>query len=395
MRKLFAALALMFLITTAHAEFKLIPLFDADIRLAYSSVLESSGGYSGSGWIFFMPAMKLSESDYILPVFNINVSLSERVIEEETLFLKRMNNLGSIAYKHKFSKELEGKLSFDTKYNFNMETKDEPFGKGLYDLYDIGVSGSVAYNFFFNDKPLPVTFGAKYYQRKYPNYTSLGSTNSTVSSLTGGKEEKPKDFNALAFTVDYKTVVSGIFAELTYNLVCKNYLDAYARTSQGAISDTIRLDTAHYVTLAAQMPVSQGTLMGMDIDYSLYASNGSIYDSTNLVFTDEYYAFGSLAFKPYYSFNLMGDLNAALFYQILFRNYKSRKARDSAGAYGADNQSDLENTVGISLKYPIDKNFNLVAGVSYMAADSNMKYQDLVKYNFKIFGASAGVSMSF
>lgn len=395
MKKMFIALTVLFLVSTAKAEFKLIPLFDADIRLAYSSVLESSSGLAGSGWIFFMPAMKLSDSDYILPVFNVNVSLSERVIEEETLFLRRMNNLGSVAYKHKFSKEFEGKVSFDTKYNFNMETKDEPFGKGLYDLYDLGFSGSVSYNFFFNDKPLPLTFGAKYYQRKYPNYTSLGSTNSTVSALTGGKEAKPKDFNALAFTVDYKTVISNIFAELSYNLICKNYLDAYTRTSQGAISDTIRLDTAHYVSLSTQMPVAQGTMAGMDIDYSLYASNGSIYDSTNFVFTDEYYAYGSLAFKPYYSFNLMGDLNAALFYQILFRNYKSRKARGSSGAYSADNQSDLENTIGVSLKYPIDKNMNLVGGFSYMAADSNMKYQDYVKYNFKIFGASAGVSMSF
>ncbi|OGF46918.1 MAG: hypothetical protein A2452_07115 [Candidatus Firestonebacteria bacterium RIFOXYC2_FULL_39_67] len=392
MKKLSAVLAVLLLVSTAKAEFKLIPLFDADIRMAYSSVLESSGGYAGSGWIFFMPAMKLSETDYILPVFNINVSLSERVIEEETLFLKRMNNLGSVAYKHKFSKELEGKVSFDTKYNFNMETKDEPFGKGLYDLYDIGVSGSVSYNFFFNDKPLPLMFGAKYYQRKYPNYTSLGAASVTI---TDGKEFKPKDFNAVAFTVDYKTVIAPVFAELTYNLVCKNYLDAYTRTSNGEISDTIRLDTAHYVTLSAQMPVSQGTMAGLDIDYSLYASNGSIYDSTNLVFTGEYYAFGSLAFKPYYSFNLIGDLNAALFYQILFRNYKLRKARDSSGAYTSDNQSDLENAIGISLKYPIDKNFNLVAGLSYMAADSNMKYQDYVKYNFKIFGASAGVSMSF
>ncbi|OGF50645.1 MAG: hypothetical protein A2231_07870 [Candidatus Firestonebacteria bacterium RIFOXYA2_FULL_40_8] len=392
MKKLFTVLTVLFLVTTAKAEFKLIPLFDADIRLAYSSVLESSGGYAGSGWIFFMPAMKLSDNDYILPVFNINVSLSERVIEEETLFLKRMNNLGSVAYKHKFSKELEAKVSFDTKYNFNMETKDEPFGKGLYDLYDIGVSGSVSYNFFFNDKPLPLMLGAKYYQRKYPNYTSLGATSATI---TNGKEFKPKDFNAAAFTVDYKTIIASFFADLTYNLVCKNYLDAYTRTSNGEISDTIRLDTAHYVTLAVQMPVSQGTLAGMDIDYALYASNGSIYDSTNLVFTDEYYAFGSLAFKPYYSFNLIGDLNTALFYQVLFRNYKSRKARSSSGAYSADNQSDLENTIGVSLKYPIDKNFNLVAGVSYMAADSNMKFQDFVKYNFKIFGASAGVSMSF
>jgi len=379
----------------AKAEIKLIPLLDADIRLAYSSVLESSSGYAGSGWIFFMPALKLSDTDYILPVFNVNVSLSEKVIEEETLFLKRMNDLGSIAYKHKFSKDLEGKISIDTRYNFNMETKDEPFGKGLYDLYDLGFSGSVSFNSFYNDKPFPLTFGAKYYQRKYPNYTSLGSTIATISALTGGKEVRPKDFNAVAFTVDYKTILENAYAGFTYNLVCKNYLDAYARTSQGAISDTIRLDTAHYVSFSYQQPNADRTLLGADIDYSLYSSNGSVFDSTKLVYTEGYYNFTSLALKPYYSFNLTGDLNVALFYQILFRNYGSRKARNADGVYSADNQSDLENTIGVSLRYPLDKSLSLVGGLSYMAADSNMKFQDFVKYNFKILGASAGVSASF
>ncbi len=395
MRRLFSILVLVFIVSTAKAEFKFIPLFDADIRLAYSSVLESSGGYSGSGWLFFMPAMKLSDSDYILPVFNVSVSLSERVIEEDTLFLRRMNNLGSLALKHKFSKELEGKISFDTRYNFNMETKDEPFGKGLYDLYDLGASASISLNSFYNDNPLPLTFGVKYYQRKYPNYTSLALTNSTVVSLTAGKEAAPKDYNAFVFSTDYKTVFSQAFTDISYNLVLKNYLDAFTRTSQGAISNTLRVDAVHYLSASVQLPSAGKTLFGADLDFTLYTSNGSIFDSGNLVYNDNYYGFFSLALKPYYSFNLTGDLNAAIFYQILFRNYANRKARTSGGAYTSDNQSDTENTIGISFKYPVDKNFSLVAGFSYMAVDSNMKYQDFVKYNFKIVSASAGVSMSF
>lgn len=395
MRRYFVFFVLFFLAVSAKAEFKLIPIFDADIRLAYSSVVESSGGYAGSGWLFFMPAMKLSEEDYILPVFNVNISLSERVIEEETLFLKRMNNLGSIAYKHKFSKELEGKLSFDARYNFNMETKDEPFGKGLYDLYDLGFSGSVSFNSFYNETSLPLTFGIKYYQRKYPNYTSLGSTNTTIAALTGGKEAAPKDFNAVAFTVNYKTMFSQIFAEAAYNLVLKNYPDAFTRTAQGAISDTLRADAAHYLSLSLQLPSANKTFFGTDADYTLYASNGSIFDSDNLVYTDNYYGFASLALKPYYSFNVLGNLNTAIFYQLLVRNYGNRKARTGGGAYTGENQCDLENTLGVSFKYPLDKNFNAVAGMSYTTVDSNMKYQDYVKYNFRIISASAGVSMSF
>lgn len=395
MKRLFCFFAVLFFVSTAKAEFKLIPLLDADIRAAYSSVVDSSGGFSGSGWIFFMPAMKLSDNDYILPIFNVSVSLSERVIEEETLFLRRMNNLGSIAYKHKFDNTLEAKVSFDTRYNFNMETKDEPFGKGLYDLYDLGFSGSVSINSFYNDKPLPLTLGAKYYQRKYPNYSSLAATNATVLSLTGGKETNPKDFNAVALSAAYKTIFSQTYTELSYNLVLKNYLDAYTRTSQGAISDTLRFDAVHYVSLSTQLPSQDKTLLGADVDYTLYSSNGSIYDSNNFVYGDNYYSFASLAFKPYYSFNLTSEMNVAVFYQFLLRNYGSRKARTAGGTYTADNQSDTENTVGASFKYPLDKNLSAVAGLSYMLVDSNMKYEDFVKYNFRIISISAGVSISF
>ena len=370
MRKLFTVCALLIFISTAGAEIKLIPLLDADIRMAYSSVFESTGGVSGAGWVFFMPALKLSEKDYILPIFNVNVSLSERVIEEETLFMKRMNNVGSLAYKHKFSKELEAKISFDTRYNFNMETKDEPFGKGLYDLYDLGFSGSVTGSSFDKDREYPLTLGAKYYQRKYPNYASLATSTTTISGLTPGKEAAPKDFNAGVLTVDYKTLLFGFYTDLSYNFVLKNYLDSYTRTSQGAVSNTLRVDTAHYVSISGQKTLAKNILAGMDIDYTLYNSNGSIFDSTGLVYTDEYYAFGSLAFKPYYSFNLIGNLNTALFYQVLFRNYRSRKAQSSAGKYLGENQSDLENTIGVSFKYPVDKNISLVAGISYMAVDS-------------------------
>jgi len=379
-----------FLITisiSVYSDTKFIPIIDADLRVGYSSVSDSNGSASGIGSLFLMPAFKFGDSDYLLPIYNFNFSASEFVIEEETLFLRRMNNLLSIGYKHKFGSEFETKLSADGRYNFNVETKDESFGKGLYDLYDIGCSLSFSYNLFLDEKPFPINFGAKYYQRKYPNYKSLDSS-------VVGKEEKPKDFNAVNISSSWKYKFSGIYSDLSYNLLIKDYLDSYSRTDQGLISDTKRKDIAHYIDLSLETPLSDTIIGKLDSNLTYYTSNVDLYDTNRLIPLPDYYTYLSFIIKPYAIFTI-GDLNLGIFYSILLRNYKDRKARESDGSYLVDNQKDMENTIGLNLKYPITKQLNAVGGISYLVSDSNMKYQEYIKYNYRILNVSVGVSYSY
>ncbi|MFH1824236.1 MAG: hypothetical protein ABH873_03305 [Candidatus Firestonebacteria bacterium] len=384
-------IVLIFLIAlsiSAYCDIKFIPIIDADLRVGYSSVTGSNGSASGVGSLFLMPAFKFDESDYLLPIYSFNFSASEFVIEEETLFLRRMNNLLSTGYKHKFSKEIETKVSLDGRYNLNVETKDESFGKGLYDLYDIGGSVSSAYNLFLDEKPFPISLGVKYYQRKYPNYKSLDST------VVEGKEEKPKDFNAINISSGWKYKFSEIYSDLSYNLLIKDYLDSYSRTDQGLISDTKRKDIAHYLDLSLGTPLSETTTAGLDSNLTYYSSNVDLYDTNKLIPLPNYYTYLSISFKPYITFT-MGDLNLGVFYSILIRSYKDRKASESDGSYLADSQKDMENTLGLSLKYPIMQQLNAVAGISYLVSDSNMKYQEYIKYNYRILNVSVGVSYSY
>jgi hypothetical protein len=379
-----------FLITisiSVYSDTKFIPIIDADLRVGYSSVSDSNGSASGIGSLFLMPAFKFGDFDYLLPIYNFNFSASEFVIEEETLFLRRMNNLLSIGYKHKFGSEFETKLSADGRYNFNVETKDESFGKGLYDLYDIGCSLSFSYNLFLDEKPFPINFGAKYYQRKYPNYKSLDSS-------VVGKEEKPKDFNAVNISSSWKYKFSGIYSDLSYNLLIKDYLDSYSRTDQGLISDTKRKDIAHYIDLSLETPLSDTIIGKLDSNLTYYTSNVDLYDTNRLIPLPDYYTYLSFIIKPYAIFTI-GDLNLGIFYSILLRNYKDRKARESDGSYLVDNQKDMENTIGLNLKYPITKQLNAVGGISYLVSDSNMKYQEYIKYNYRILNVSVGVSYSY
>ncbi|MEI7903973.1 MAG: hypothetical protein WCI43_00990 [Candidatus Firestonebacteria bacterium] len=402
MKKTIAAalFTLVFATSLFSDEIKLITLLDIDARLAYSSVSGSDSSWSGSANLFALPALKLGQSDYILPVINSSFSTSEKVIEEETLFLQRWNNMFSLAWKHKLNEGLDFKVSGDARYNFNIETKDESLGHGLYDLYDLGAAASVTVNQVIEDKPYPVTFMAKYYSRKYPNYTSLAASGTSGSTVTIDKELKPKDFNAVNLSAGWKNKMGGIFTDLSYNLVYKSYLDAYARTFNGTFSDTKRSDAAHYFDFGFMSYLNNSQTLGLDANYSIYTSTGNVFDTSALVFQDNYYGYTSVSVRPNTYF-LLGEITIGIYYQYLVRTYAARTARGALGNYTdlftgnvLDHEIDIEQTLGASFKYPLSKSLSAVAGLNYFTTSSNMKYEAYVRYSYSIINFSAGLSYS-
>jgi hypothetical protein len=394
MKKVTVLFALL-IASLVSAETKFIPLLDADLRLGYSNVSGRSGGLSGTAWAFFMPAFKFSDNDYLIPVYNLSYTENEKVVTEDTFFGRRINNLLSAAYKHKFDKTIDAKISIDGRYNFNMETRDETLGKGLYDLWDIGFSASGNYNLrFIDDKPLPLSLGFKYYRRTYPNYTSLASTSTGTVTVTIDKEKTPKNFDAYNINAGWKNTFGQIYAEISYNMLLKSYIDAYGRTTNGEISDTKRYDPSHYLDISLSSPVLASVTGALDINYTLYGSNCSIFDNDNLIYTPEYYAFTSISARPSLVFNI-GELTLIPYYQFLTRTYKERLARLAIGTYTADKESDTEHTLGINSKYPLAKSLNGVLGISYFSTTSNMKYEQFVMYTYNIFSVSAGLSYSY
>jgi len=189
--------------------------------------------------------------------------------------------------------------------------------------------------------------------------------------------------------------MGGIFSDLSYNLVLKSYSDAYARTSNGTIDSSVkRRDTAHYIDLGLMTYTSTSQMLGLDANYSVYSSNGNVFDGNALVFQDNYYSYTSLSARPN-MYILLGDVTVGFYYQFLLRNYAARDARNSAGTYSAtEKQRDVEHTIGASVKYPLSKGLNAVAGVTYFQTDSNMKYEQFVKYSYRILNMSAGLSFS-
>ena len=395
MKKLFTGFLLSFFLTGLLAAdgAKVITLADADLRLAYSSVSNSGGAWSGDAWIFLMPAVKFNQSDYLLPILSSSFSTSEKVIEEETLFANRWNNLFSLGYKHKYSETMDLKASGDVRYNFNMQTKDELLGKGLYDLFDIGGTVSLSLYPSAEEKQYPLTFTAKYYSRTYPNYTSLAASGSSGTTITISANLRPKNYAGTSLTAEWKGRILGLAADASYNLVLKGYYDDLILDTNGVITGPGRIDAVHFVDLGLMDFLSSSFTIGVDCNFTDYASSGNEFDSNALVYQGNYYSYTSVSARPNVHF-LLGNFTVNAYYQYLVRNYASRNARAASGVYLPSTETDYEHTIGVNLKLPLSNSVSWVSGMSFFTTSSNMAYEQYVKYSYQIFNISSGIAIN-
>ncbi len=282
MKRLLAGLILLFSLSgpLGAESAKVITLADLDLRLAYSSVSNTGGSWSGNAWFFLMPAVKFDRSNYLLPVLSSSFSTSEKVIEEETLFANRFNNLFSLGYKHKYGETMDLKISGDVRYNFNMQTKEELLGKGLYDLYDLGGTVSLSLYPSAEEKQYPVTFTAKYFTRTYPNYTSLAASGSSSTTVTLNKNVRPKDFAGTSLSAEWKGLILGLTADASYDLVLKGYYDNLILDTNGVITGPGRFDAVHFVDFGLMNYMSSSFTLGVECNFTNYVSNGNEFDSS-------------------------------------------------------------------------------------------------------------------
>jgi|GEM_PF-1611359 len=379
------------IVSCAAAEMQFYPLIDADLRAGYSSLKGGNSSWGGTGWLFAMPSLQFDDDNFLMLAYDVNMSQNENVIEEQTIFLKRIGNFFSLIGKHKFSKNWDVKINADGRYNLNLETKDETWGNGLYDYYDFGGGAGVSYTFLKDEREHPVSFSFKYYQRQYPNYKSLGAETSTID-----KEKKPKDFNGFNFLLKTKQELSSrLEADCSYNLLLKYFIDSYLRTDQGLISDEKRMDNVHYLDLNLTHLTGENIFLNGLLNLTYYGSNASIYDSDYYQYVPAYYSYFSFAIAPGINMRFFKKLNVGFNYSFLKRFYTERPVRDTQGNYGTEKQNDTEHTVQLNYAYTIFESFSVSGGFSYLIARSNQKYEPVVEYSYDIFSMSLGVSFKY
>jgi hypothetical protein len=393
----------------SRSGFKLIPLGNADLRGGWTAVDDGKGALGLVGSAMLLPAVQLpGKAGIILPIYAFNGSLSDRVIEESILFETRQTHMVSLGYKKIISGDWDVKASADGSYALTQQTRDEKFGKGLYDYRDLGGRTSVTWSPKREGREEPVSLGFRYFRRAYPNYKSLAlqSQNLLAALPSGGagaadKEKNPKNYTGIELSASGERWLSETLkGRLDYTLGLQPYTDRYLRTDQGLVSGKKRSDVINQGAGRVDWTGLETAVVWTSLDLLHFGSNGSNYDpgQADYPFTRNFYQFYDLNWRSGVSVQL--PFGESLHPRVdcgvgLGMRRYDRHAQDVAGQNLKPTQADNTLAANLGTNIPLNKVFGISAGLSWQKVTSNNKFERYVKYSYDLTAVSLGMTAKF
>jgi len=385
---------------------EIIPIGNVTVLGSYSKVC---GGNNVSGLYLsanFAPAIKSSSRDYLIPLYSGLYRKQRQIINEEEggrLYTTLMSHNFSLMQKHLFAELLTQRLTGFISLNYNKETSDESFGDGLYDYRDYGLNFDWQYDLFKTETDTgTLLFGAKYYFRKYPNFSTLISLATQTAS-----EEDEKDQNVWGPTFRYThKATDKLFLSLGYDFLFKRFADKQTIDSDGILEDGKRKDKVHYFKLNADYKLNQSFILGLNTEIELNNSNQNYYDmvETPLVLGDDvflphYFNYNRYEIKPTLTclYPLAENKNIVLkiAYAYTLRDYNNRNVKDSAGTYKSELQEDRVHAAFLNISFPLSEKFSFLINADYTHTISNMEYERYYRYDYDIYHILSGFSYKF
>ncbi len=374
------ALGLSLLLTQSSAwslTFK--PVVHADARGGYAATVDSKGSLLGLGNLFVVPALGLSEKINLLPTIYITATGQERSIQEDTLFVRGLVSGFRPTLKFSQSEDSTYSLRLDARRSMNVETVNEPFGKGLYD-FDEFVAGADWDGIVLE---LPVGIGVDASARNYPNYRRLGS------ELTRGLNARVKDF--VGVQTSLKATLKPV-GKISVSLWFKNYDDAYVTRVLDGTLDLERRQADLYTTvgLDGETSLNPAWGLGWGLQWISNSSNQNTFDTINnkaLPNSQDYQVtrantdlrWANEAWK------------ASIGYSVSLRNL-NRPVQTPSGALTSAKISDVENGLNLSLSHKLGGGLSWLNSASARYVSSNQQFESGIKPNYSFYNVTTGLS---
>ncbi len=291
-------------------------------------------------------------------------------------------------------------LIFHTR-TYNKDVTGDGWNDGLYNYRDKG--GGL--DFDYRRRPLGVAGGVyqcgiQYYQRKYPNFTSL------LDLATGlGIEKDERDYRGTLFRAGYISSHEKTLRWAADYYVLHNRLDdKKVVRSDGVLSSKEQRDYLHSLSLRFSFfPAANDILrLGLDLNTSFNRSNQNYYDgmgTINLaddVFLDNYYDYSSYRIRPNLTYTLSRlPLEANLAYSLQRVDYRGRKAQDTDGSYKNSKQYETQQGVTVRLSWFFLKQLTAYLQWDYLDVNSNNDDERIYHYDHTVQNWQAGLSYTF
>lgn len=360
----------------------------------------------------FAPVLKFGPGKLLLPLYNGSYRGTKNATDPVgagTLFAQGMTHRVSMGY----LRGLEGstwrvKPSLSYKFEFLKETRDETWGKGLFDTQTAGL-GFEAENVY--KEPFSYRLGYDFFYTRFGNFKSLESKSGVdpaglpLGRETAGVRTLDTLNHQLSFVLTrpfpYDKPVASV--SLGYRFLWQTFHDQPLVNLAGQFENQNRQDFANALTASLMHPreVLDGRArltLGMNTALSYTGSNQNTYDAGQTKFIPDAYSYWSMSAGPATSLS-WGDkenpTTASLGFNWSRQSHLGRFVQDGNGLYLNDTQVQDRYALTLGYGVPIATNFRMLAQANFLWTDSNMKYQKTYRYTYSTANYLFGFSYDY
>ncbi|MBI2387013.1 MAG: hypothetical protein HYV14_13555 [Elusimicrobia bacterium] len=372
------------------------------------------GNLGGNAALTAAGLVKLSERWSLLPMYNGSYRGTKGVddgVASGTLFQQQMDHTVSMTGIRKLEESTwRVKPSAGYKREFLKETRDESWGRGLFDYEKI--SAGVEFENMYKE-PFSLRAGLDAFRVRFPSYESLESRSGTDPFGNPlGRELASKH---VLDTYNWQASVSGTrpwpFEEPkyvlsgSYSLLYKDFLDQRIVQTDGQFQDTGRKDFLQSLGGSIMRPIPMRVFDGdgrldlsMAMSFSYNRSNQNTFDATFARFLGDSYSYWTFGAGPAAVLS-WGDKKAPAWTSASFRwnrqSYLGRLVQDEVGAYGSAKQKHDRYTFSLGYGYPLAPKLTLTFRTNILWAASNHKYQKNYAYAYRAMNYLIGVAYEY
>lgn len=285
------------------------------------------------------------------------------------------------------------------KLSYLKETKDETWGKGLFDerLWTAGLEAERLLR-----DPHSIRLSVDWFQATYPNYTSLESQAALrfqgqfLARELVGERVLDRDGARTAASIDLP-LGERVRGEVSWSTVWSRYGQQPVVNEGGQFDPKTREDFLTSFTASARMPHEWNAdlrlLASLTVGAAFQSSNQNGFDASRGKFLRRFYDYRETSVTPAARL-LIGPERRRVAADLSIgwrrRTYANRPAQDAAGAYNGAPLSTTEWTASGTLTYPVAPRFSLVFTLERASGSSNQRFERFYRYAYEATSALAG-----
>ena len=394
-----ATLLLPLLLSSAAFAVEVSPVFNAHFLGGQYFFESQESNVSGNAGFLAAPAIGFNERWALIPSFSSSWRGTKSVqdlVGGGTVFQQTQDHTANLKAVYSPVKVWQFKAGGGYHLELLKETRDESWGKGLYDYQKFSTNIEAERSI---GKDASVRVGFDYYLIDFRNYATLESESPDLGRENAGTRTlntfNTSPYLALRAPLPLPGGRRGS-VELSYYHAFRDFPDQNVVLIDGSFAKDRRRDVNQTFAAEADAPfdLRDGLRLLAEVhgSYNRLLSNQNNYDAGKTQFNPDFYAYTEYSGGP--TLNFLAGPKPWIFsagFTYVRRDYSDRPVQDGTGAYIGGKIHNDEYYATLAVGYPISKNFRLQAQSDFGWIRSNMNYEAVYRYNYTTATYLAGV----